>query len=67
MTKLYAFFGKNVKIVDVDGEVWEGYASAYTPAIDSENGEEEIAVRTKSSGLIGFYASDIRSIQVCVE
>ena len=65
MTKLYAFFGKNVKIVDVDGEVWEGYASAYTPAIVSENGEEEIAVQTKS-GLVGFYVSDIRSIEVCV-
>ena len=65
MTKLYAFFEKNVKIVDVDGEVWEGYASAYTPAIDSENGEEESAVQTKS-GLVGFYASDIRSIEVCV-
>lgn len=66
MTKLFTFFGKNVKIVDVDGGVWEGYAAAYTPAIDSENGEEEIAVQTKS-GLIGFYTSDIRSIQVCVE
>lgn len=62
MTKLFEYFGKNIAIVDAEGTKWRGHAVAYTPAIDSENGEEEIAVQTKD-GLIGFSASDIDKIE----
>ena len=51
MTKLFKYFGENIVIVDTEGTKWQGHAVAYTPAIDSENGEEEIAVQTKD-GLI---------------
>lgn len=62
MTKLFKYFGENIVIVDTEGTKWQGHAVAYTPAIDSENGEEEIAVQTKD-GLIGFSASDIDRIE----
>lgn len=62
MTKLFEYFGKNIAIVDAEGTKWQGHAAAYTPAIDSENGEEEIAIQTKN-GLIGFSASDIEKIE----
>ena len=63
MTDLFEYFGRNVTIIDLDGTKWQGYAAAYTPAIDSENGEEELAVRT-DKGMIGFCSSDIKTIQV---
>lgn len=56
------YFGKDVSIVDVDGAKWLGHVAAYTPAIDSEVGEDEVAVRTES-GLIGFCSSEIKTIQ----
>lgn len=62
MTSLYDYFGRDVSIVDVDGKKWCGNVTAYTSAIDSETGAEEIAVRT-SDGLIGFCLSDIEIIE----
>ncbi len=60
---LYDCFCEDVDIVDVDGTKWIGHVTAYTPAIDSETGEEEIAVQT-NSGVIGFCASEIKSIRI---
>lgn len=62
MTDLFDYFGRNVTIIDSDGTKWQGYAAAYTSAIDNENGEEELAVRT-DKGVIGFCSSDITAIQ----
>lgn len=62
MTDLFEYFNRYVTIIDSDGTKWQGYAAAYTPAIDSENGEEELAVRT-DKGIIGFCLSDIKTIQ----
>ena len=62
MAKLFEYFGNDVIIVDTDGTRWKGHAVAYTPAIDSVNGEEEIAIQTKK-GLIGYYLSDIDEIE----
>ena len=60
--KLFNYFCENVVLQDCDGTVWLGYAAYYTPAIDSEDGEDELAVRTER-GLIGFRESEIRSIK----
>ena len=45
---LYDYFCENVVLQDCDGTVWHGYAAYYTPAIDSEDGEDELAVRLLS-------------------
>lgn len=61
--KLYDFFRKTVYLTDCDGKQWNGKVSAYTPAIDSEIDEEEIAIETKD-GLIGFTKSEIKEITI---
>lgn len=61
MKSLFMYFGHEVTLADTDGVEWHGYARAYTSSIDSENGEEEIALRT-TDGLIGFSASEIKNI-----
>ena len=60
---LFDYFCENVVLQDCDGTVWHGYAAYYTPAIDSEDGEDELAVRTER-GLVGFRESEIRSIRI---
>ena len=60
---LYDYFCENVVLQDCDGTVWHGYAAYYTPAIDSEDGEDELAVRTER-GLVGFRESEILSIRI---
>lgn len=62
MESLFDYLGHEVFLIDTDDVEWRGYARAYTSALDSENGEEEIALRTKS-GLIGFSSSEIKSIK----
>lgn len=61
MKSLFMYFGHEVTLTDTDGVEWHGYARAYTSSIDSENGEEEIVLRT-TDGLIGFSASEIKNI-----
>ncbi len=61
--KLYSFFRKTVNLTDCEGKQWNGKVSAYTPAIDCEIDEEEIAIETKY-GLIGFTKSEIREIAI---
>lgn len=54
-----------VKITDIDNEEFKGYVETYTPAVDSEDDTEEIAIKLKGSDrLIGFNANEIKSIEV---
>lgn len=63
--KLNEFFNKNVKITDIDNEVWNGHVETYTPAIDSEEELDEISIRKKGGEhLINFNESEIKSIEV---
>ncbi len=62
--KLFDFFRKTVNLTDCDGGRWNGKVSAYTPAIDSEIGEEEIAIEIKDGRLIGFTESEIKEITI---
>ena len=62
MNELFDFFDKNVVLLSTSGRRWHGKVAAYTSELDSENGEEEIALRT-TEGLIGFSASEIEKIE----
>lgn len=65
MKSLKQYFNKMVKITDIDNEEFKGYVETYTPAVDSEDGTEEIAIKPKgSNSLIGFNANEIKSIEV---
>ena len=62
MTDLFQYLGHDIALVDTDGVEWYGHVRAYTSVLDSEDEEEEIALRT-DKGLIGFRASEIKKIE----
>lgn len=65
MKSLKEYFNKTVKIVDIDNQEFNGYVETYTPAIDSDDEVEEIAIKPKGlNNLIGFNAHEIKSIKV---
>lgn len=59
--KLFDYLAKNVTLTDVDGIVWTGRVTTFTPWPDSEFAEDEIGILT-DKGLAGFRASEIASI-----
>jgi hypothetical protein len=62
---LKEYFNKTVRIVDIDNKKFIGYVETYTPAIDSDEEVEEIAIKPKgSNNLIGFNKNEIKSIEV---
>ncbi len=61
---LLEYYQKNVVLTDIDTVIWHGKVETYTPAADSEDSIEEIAIMTKEKGLIGFRIDEIKSISV---
>lgn len=57
------YFNKNVRIVDIDGNEIKGYVETYTPAIDSDEEVEEIAVKSDAK-LIGITENEIQLIEI---
>ncbi|MPN25435.1 hypothetical protein SDC9_172844 [bioreactor metagenome] len=64
MRSLEEYFNKRVRIVDIDNKEFKGYVETYTPAIDSDEELEEIAILDKSNNLIGFNEEEIKSIEI---
>lgn len=65
MKSLKEYFNKTVTITDIDNKKFNGYVETYTPAIDSDDNVEEIAIKPKGSdNLIGFNADEIKSIEI---
>ena len=61
--KLFDYFNKNVKIVDINGTIWYGCVLTYTPAIDTEDElYDEIGLDCDNS-LIEFCENEIKSIE----
>ena len=63
------YFGKRVKIIDVDGKEWHGRVTDYTSAADNETdgiAEESITCRMDGfhDGLIELFPNEIKSIEV---
>lgn len=63
MIDLSKYFNKNVRIIDDEDKKWEGFVETYTPAIDTEDNIEEIAIKTGGQ-LIGLTAQEIKSIEI---
>lgn len=53
--------GKEIKITDIDGKIWQGKAAMITPAKDSDSGENEIAIEF-GGGLTEFREGEIVAI-----
>lgn len=67
--KLIDYENQNVKIVDIDGNVFEGIVSDYVYPDDDE--AESIIIECKKGALSGksveFWEQDIKTIQVIGE
>lgn len=72
MIELRKLEGETVRLTDIDGDVFEGYVGDYIFPEDNEpEGVESIVLdypvkngKTKTHGLIEFYAHDIESIEI---
>ena len=70
MIDLWKYEGKNIILIDDEGKEWRGYVTDVDDAIDNENGEDSINIRTYVDGekrLIGFSRSEIKSIRLADE
>lgn len=61
---LVDFYGENVKITAVNGNVYTGVVEDYIYPEDNENGTESIIVDTTSKDIVEFYENDIFSIEL---
>ncbi|MCL1986395.1 MAG: hypothetical protein FWG64_00260 [Firmicutes bacterium] len=63
---LWEYEFQNVKIVDVDGDVFTGFALCYTSTLDDPDGIENISIRENlnSTRLIEFTAAEIAKIEI---
>ena len=61
---LVDFYGENVKITTVNGNVYTGVVEDYIYPEDNENGKESIIVDTTSKDIVEFYENDIFSIEL---
>lgn len=68
--ELRKYFNKKVKIIDKEGYTWKGVVTEYTPAIDDDNGIENIDVvieennKFNTGGCYEFTEKDIEKIEV---
>lgn len=60
------YLGKKVKLIDCDGKTWCGVVEMFTPAIDNESEQDEIALKLDAR-LIAFTENEIKNIAVCNE
>jgi len=59
--------GKNVRLVDIDGDVFEGYVGDYMYP-DDDNPEGIILdIDGDRRNPIGFFSNDIRSVKIIPE
>jgi len=65
--KLYEYHGKHVRITDIDGKVFIGYAADYTSELDDPDGVASLAIEPKHNPdriLIEFTEAEIASIEI---
>lgn len=66
--ELKYFPGKNVRIIDIDGQIFEGHVSDYIHSDDDDTGLESIIINCTKGWLKGsgveFWEKDIRSIKI---
>lgn len=66
--ELRQYEGENVRIVDIDGQIFEGRVTDYIHAGEDDTGLESIIIKCskgwlKSQG-VEFWGKDIKSIEV---
>jgi hypothetical protein len=57
------YFGKKIELTDINGNVWHGKVAMITSALDSDSGENELAIEF-GGGLTEFKESEIEKIDL---
>jgi hypothetical protein len=64
---MHQSFGHKIRLIDIDGKVWEGRVSDFSKAIDNDQDDEPpynaIIVETFEHG-IEFHEDEIQSIEI---
>ena len=61
MAHLITYWGKTIRLLDVDGGEWIGHVEGYTDSNNNPEGEESIDVRV-GNHLIVFFSDEIKFI-----
>lgn len=61
MAHLINYWGKTIRLVDVDDGEWIGFVEGYTDSNNNPEGEESIDVRV-GNRLIVFFSDEIKFI-----
>ncbi len=61
--KLKNYWGKNIKITCIDGDIVQGFAKYFTPAIDNEPEIASISVKTDLM-LVEVMLDEIKEIEI---
>lgn len=64
-SEVFNLFGKKIKIVDIDDNIWVGVIDFFEGSNDNENGLFSVGlfIENKKSG-VEFYENEIKSIEV---
>lgn len=64
--QLSEYVGKQVRLVDIDGEVFEGRCSDYSPPYDNDLEFASIGIVTREGAGFSYelYENEIKSIEV---
>lgn len=63
MDNLRKYWGKSVKLLDIDDDEWIGFVEGYTDSNNNPEEEESIDLRVDNS-LIIFFPDEIKSIEI---
>lgn len=63
MDNLRKYWGKSVRLLDVDDDEWIGFVEGYTDSNNNPEEEESIDIRVDNS-LIVFFPDEIKSIEI---
>lgn len=63
MDNLRKYWGKSVKLLDIDDDEWIGFVEGYTDSNNNPEEEESIDLRVDNS-LIMFFPDEIKSIEI---
>ena len=62
---VWDYYGKDVKIVDIDGKTWVGYVSCVQGAPDYEPDEQDIELDIEGEPMgVSIMLSEIKSIEI---
>ncbi|SEM13135.1 hypothetical protein SAMN04487786_1104 [Paenisporosarcina quisquiliarum] len=61
---LEKYVGKHIQVTFNDNQILKGYVNGHTSIYDSDDGVEELTIKTDKYPYVGFNKNEIKSIQI---